>query len=137
VVAELRRHPRVADVAVPPLGAGRCVLVSIEKDAPGQGAAVIEAAWSAAGSAPIDFVVVVDAPIDVNDHDAVLFRLCANSDPGRDLHVSGGHIAFDATAKLTGDERNGQPVRRFPPPIVMTDEIRQRVDNRAAEFGLA
>jgi 3-polyprenyl-4-hydroxybenzoate decarboxylase len=61
-----------------------------------------------AGSA--DFVIAVDAPIDLRDWQSVLFHWCANTDPGRDLHVerraqgagTSARIGFDATRKLPG-----------------------------------
>ena len=63
--------------------------------------------------------------------------MCANADPGRDLVRRDHRVGIDATRKLPGDERNGDPVRPFPPLITMCDEIRQSVEARASVFGLA
>ena len=77
----------------------------------------------------------------------VFFRVCANVDPKRDVvladgpldqldHASvlpsfGGKIGFDATAK--GPDEGA---REWPSEIVMTDEVRSRVEARWSELGL-
>ena len=76
-------------------------------------------------------VFAVDARTNLADPVDVFFRWCANTDPGRDLHARGSKIGFDATAK--GPDEGA---REWPPEIVMTDEIRSRVDARWAELGL-
>ena len=47
-----------------------------------------------------------------------------------------GRIAFDATRKMPGDERHGQPVRDYPPPMVMDDATEALVTRRWQEYGL-
>ncbi|MCP3902162.1 MAG: UbiD family decarboxylase [Planctomycetes bacterium] len=126
----------ITAVTVPEFGAGRCVFVAVDKQRAGQGGYAIQHVW-AATDAGADLVVAVGSDVDLDDHDAVLFHLCANADPGRDLHRTADRIGFDATGKLPGDERHGQPVRAWPPIIAMSDEVRRRVDDRATEFGLA
>ena len=85
--------------------------------------------------APKRAQVAVDARVDPRNWQQVLFHLCANTDPGRDLLPRGGRIGFDATAKLPGDERNGLPVRPYPPPIEMSETVRRRVADRWREYG--
>ena len=80
-------------------------------------------------------MIAVDEEVDLGDTGGVLFRWCANCDPGRDLHREGSRIGFDATAKLAGDARHGQPVRDFPPILEMSEEIRAKVTRRWAEYG--
>jgi len=121
-------------VSVPDFGRGRWVNVAVRKTAAGQGASAIAAVRAAAPGA--EFVIAVDESADLDDWRDVLFHLCANTDPGRDLHADGPRIAFDATRKLPGDERHGQPVRRYPPIIAMDDATRQRIRARARELGL-
>jgi 4-hydroxy-3-polyprenylbenzoate decarboxylase len=117
----------------PDFGRGRCVFVSVEKRAAGDGIRAVEDALRG----PLaDFVIAVDASVDLTDTDAVLFQWCANFDPRRDMVVMDGRVGFDATRKVKGDERNGQPVRDYPPPLEMTAEIRRRVDDRWSEYGL-
>ena len=77
----------------------------------------------------------------------VFFRVGANVDPKRDVMLTegpldhldhaptrqfyGGKIGIDATHK--GPEEG---TREWPPEIRMTDEIRELVDRRWAEYGL-
>jgi 4-hydroxy-3-polyprenylbenzoate decarboxylase len=126
----------IADLSVPEWGGGRVVLVTVEKDAPGQGPVAIESIWNAAEEGAADLVIAADADVGAGDTDAILFRLCANADPGRDLLRAGHRIGLDATTKLPGDERHGQPVRDYPPIIEMSAEIKERVDGRWKEYGL-
>ena len=107
--------PGVAAAAFPDFGRGRCLFLAVDKREPGQGVAAIERAWDAFPAPAADLVVAVDAAVDVRDHDEVLFHLGAQCDPGRDLHRRDARVGFDATTKLPGDERGGQPVRPYPP----------------------
>jgi 4-hydroxy-3-polyprenylbenzoate decarboxylase len=120
------------DEFLPEFGNGRLAFVRVEKRQAGDGARAIEAAWEATGA---DLVIAVDARVNLGDPDEVFFHWCANCDPGRDLHARGTRIGFDATAKMKGDERNGAPVRDFPPPQVMSDEARRKVKERWEEYG--
>jgi len=106
--------PSIDGVVFPAFGRGRCAFLGVEKTAPGQGAAAILALWD---RAPVDFVIAVSAAVDLRDTASVLFHWTANMDPGRDRITRGHAIGFDATPKLAGDERNGQPVRPYPPII--------------------
>jgi 4-hydroxy-3-polyprenylbenzoate decarboxylase len=108
--------------------------------------------WGAGQMAWTKMIVVVDHDVDVHDQDAVLFHLCANCDPGRDVEVvngpldildhaaprlgAGHKMGFDATRKIPGEEVGGHPVRSWPPIIEMNKAIRDQVDRRWAEFGL-
>ncbi|MDP7348236.1 MAG: 3-octaprenyl-4-hydroxybenzoate decarboxylase, partial [Phycisphaeraceae bacterium] len=89
--------------------------------------------------------------VNVHDHEAVLFHLCANCDPGRDLeivngpldildhaapHLGAGHkIGFDATRKIKGEEVAGHPIRDWPTVIQMDPQVRAFVDRRWGEYG--
>jgi 4-hydroxy-3-polyprenylbenzoate decarboxylase len=125
----------IREVSVPDLGVGRCVFIAVEKTGAGQGIAAIEAVWDAAPNGT-DFVVAVNDAVDVGSWEQVFFQLCANADPGRDAARRGDRLGFDATTKQPGDERAGQPVGIYPPVLAMDEETTQRVDRRAAEFGL-
>jgi 4-hydroxy-3-polyprenylbenzoate decarboxylase len=137
-------HGGIAGWDVPDFGFGRCVFVAVRKEQPGDGVATIETIWDAiAHAAPqlsaghaADFVVVVDATVDPRDHDAVLFRLCANADPGRDLVRRGHRVGFDATTKSPHEARHGQPVRRFPTSLRMDESVVRDVDERREAFGV-
>ena len=141
----------------PDFGASRCVFISVQKLHPGDGARAIENHWKHSPPGIADFVIAVNADVDRRDWQSVLFHWCANTDPSRDIHreitanatntpgtisentpgTITGRIGFDATKKMPGDERCGQPVRDYPPIMVMSDEVQRRVDARAAESGLA
>ncbi|MCZ6835590.1 MAG: UbiD family decarboxylase [Planctomycetota bacterium] len=124
----------VTDLHVPDFSLGRMVFISVEKTESGQGAEVIDMLFDMTDG---DFIVALDSRVEVQDWEAALFHLCANVDPGRDLHRRGDRIAFDATYKRPGsaDERQGQPVRDWPPLLEMSEEIKRRVEARWAEYG--
>lgn len=126
--------PDIIDYDLPMFGAfHNCAFVQIRKEYPLQARRVMHAIWGAGQMAWTKMIVVVDDDVDVHDQDAVLFHLCANCDPGRDIEIvngpldildhaaprlgAGHKIGFDATRKRPGEEVNGQPVRPFPPPM--------------------
>src|SRR6187551_1830649 len=140
--------PEIVDYDLPTAGAfHNCVIVSIRKRFPGHARKVMHAVWGLGLLSLTKAVVVVDEGVDVHDYAEVFFRVCANVDPKRDVvladgpldqldHASvlpsfGGKIGFDATAK--GPDEGA---REWPSEIVMTDEVRSRVDARWAELGL-
>jgi 4-hydroxy-3-polyprenylbenzoate decarboxylase len=128
-----------ANVVAPNFGEGRCAFLSVEKQGSGDGARAIQSLWSDPTAQHVNFIIAVDSTVNLRDWQSVFFHWCANTDPGRDLHRCDQRIAFDATHKLPGDERNGQwggPVRDFPPLIEMSADIKQRIEARRAEFGL-
>jgi len=113
---------------VPAFSHGRGVFISVEKKQAGDGARAIQELWSRFGDHSPDFIIAVDSSVNCSNWQEVMFHWCANTDPGRDLHRCDHRIAFDATAKLPGDERNGQPVRDYPPILRMTEEVKRRID---------
>ena len=125
----------IRDLAVPAFGAGRCVFLAVEKTAPGEGLAALEAVRDAAPTGA-DFIIAVNSAVDLDNWEDVFFHLCANADPGRDMVRDGHRLGFDATTKMPGDERRGQPVGIYPPILEMDEETSRRIDARAAEFGL-
>jgi 4-hydroxy-3-polyprenylbenzoate decarboxylase len=128
-----RRDPGdIEGLHFPEFGRGRCAFVGVDKTAPGQGASAVEAVL---GTGVADFVIAVDASVDLRDQDAVFFQWTANCDPGRDRFAFGSAIGFDATPKLPGDEREGEPVRAWPPPIGMSEAVRAKVTRRWDEYG--
>jgi 4-hydroxy-3-polyprenylbenzoate decarboxylase len=132
----LGEHRSITGVHVPEFGHGRCVFIGVDKSRGGESAAATGAVWDAAEWGA-DFIVAVDPPVNLADWQRVMFHLCANADPGRDLMRRGHRIGFDATSKRDGEERHGRPVRTYPPIIEMDESIRRHVDERAAAFGLS
>ena len=64
----------------------------------------------------------------------------ANFDPSRDMVLLAEHdrVGFACAPKALGDERNGQPVRPWPPVVAMSVEATARaveLAGRPAEGG--
>jgi len=137
--SEVRQHPPVT-LFEPAWGRGRCAFAALRAGERARGREAIEQILdqleSAKPQAAFEFIILIDDDADVRDVDAVLFRWCANSDPGRDMIRRGSLVAFDATAKIAGTTINGQPVRDYPPILRMSDEIKERVTHRWTEYGL-
>ena len=86
--------------------------------------------------ADADFVIAVDEDQDPTDLERALFLWMANADPTRDLLRRGRRIGFDARTKVPGrDDRDGVPVRDYPPMVSMSPEIVAKVDRRWNEYG--
>jgi len=144
--------PDIIDYDLPMFGAfHNCVFIKIRKEYPLQARRVMHAIWGAGQMAWTKMIVVVDDDVDVHDHEQVLFHLCANFDPGRDIEIvngpldildhaaprlgAGHKIGLDATRKITGEEVGGHPVRDWPPLIAMDEQTKSLVDRRWHEYG--
>jgi 4-hydroxy-3-polyprenylbenzoate decarboxylase len=140
--------PEIVDYDLPVAGAfHNLCIVSIQKAFPGHAKKVMHAIWGLGMLSLTKGIVVVDAHVDVHDYEQVMFYVGANVDPKRDIVITegpldhldhaptlqfiGGKIGIDATAKgpLEG-------TREWPPEIEMSDEVRELVDRRWAEYGL-
>ncbi|MGD9691222.1 MAG: UbiD family decarboxylase [Phycisphaerales bacterium] len=136
VLARARGVPGVLGASMPaPLG-GAWLFVRAEE---GRGREVIGALDGAGALAR--WTVVVSGEVDVEDWDACLFRWCANSDPGRDRHVSkdGSCVAFDATSKRpakASESTHRYPVRPYPEILKMDNETESLVTRRWEEYGI-
>lgn len=143
----------IIDYHLPMFGAfHNCAFIKIRKEYPLQARRVMHAIWGAGQMAWTKFLVVVDEHVDVHDPERVMFELCANCDPGRDVEVVNGpldildHAAprlgagckmgFDATAKIKGEEVNGHAVRDWPVAQVMDPATQALVQKRWKEYGL-
>jgi 4-hydroxy-3-polyprenylbenzoate decarboxylase len=141
--------PEIVDYDLPVAGAfHNCVIVSIRKAFPGHAKKVMHAIWGLGMLSLSKSVVVVDEFVDVHDYEQVFFHACANVDPGRDVVISegptdqldhaaamycyGGKLGIDATHKWVTEG-----AREWPERIEMTAEVRDLVDGRWAEYGLA
>ncbi len=122
--------PEIVDMALPAEGVfHNLVVVSIRKQFPYHAMKVMHGLWGMGLMMFTKMIVVVDADVDVHDMREVMFRLCANIDPERDIiftkgpadvldHATpvigfGSKMGIDATHKLPG-EANTRPW----PPIV-------------------
>jgi 4-hydroxy-3-polyprenylbenzoate decarboxylase len=140
--------PEIVDYDLPVAGAfHNLCIVSIKKAFPGHAKKVMHAIWGLGMLSLTKGIVVVDEHVDVHDYAQVMFYVGANVDPKRDVVITegpldhldhaptlqfvGGKIGIDATAKgaLEG-------TREWPPEIEMSDEVRDLVDRRWAEYGI-
>ena len=140
--------PEIVDYDLPVAGAfHNCAIVAIRKRFPGHAQKVMHGLWGLGMLSLTKSVVVVDEWVDVHDYEQVFFTVGANVDPARDVLLSegpldhldhaptrqfyGGKIGIDATEKgpLEG-------TREWPPRIVMTQEVKELVDRRWAEYGI-
>ena len=135
--------PEIVDLALPAEGVfHNLVFVSIRKTYPMQAYKIMHGLWGMGQMMFTKYLVVVDEDVDVHDTSAVLFRLCANTDPQRDSLFTRGpadvldhattHLAvgtkmgIDATHKLPGEGHQ----RGWPPLIKMDAAVKAKVDQR-------
>jgi 4-hydroxy-3-polyprenylbenzoate decarboxylase len=140
--------PEIVDYDLPVAGAfHNCVIVSIRKAFPGHAKKVMHALWGLGMLSLSKSIVVVDEHVNVHDYEKVFFYVGANVDPKRDvvltegpldhldhsptLQFIGGKLGIDATAKGPAEG-----TREWPPEIEMSDEIRELVSSRWAEYGI-
>jgi 4-hydroxy-3-polyprenylbenzoate decarboxylase len=141
--------PEIVDYDLPVTGAfHNCVIVSIRKAFPAQARKVMHAFWGLGMLSLSKSIVVVDEFVNVHDYEEVFFHVCANVDPKRDvvltdgpldqldhaagLHCYGGKLGIDATHKW-----ESEGARPWPERIVMSAEVRELVDRRWSEYGIA
>ena len=118
-----------------------------DPNAAGAGVRALEAALNVpepAQGGPAYFVAV-GPDVDITDPDAALFHWVANFDASRDLVLDPvglearrsntrnpfprptDRLGFDATPKVPGDERFGEPVRAWPPVLKMDESVMAKV----------
>jgi 4-hydroxy-3-polyprenylbenzoate decarboxylase len=137
--AGVRAIEGVLDARIPAELGGWWLLVRAARARAGDGARIIRAIDALSGQMPLPrWTIVVGPEADAGSFDDAMFHWVANISPGRDRYLlAGGHrVAFDATPKTAGDERNGLPVRAWPPLIRMSEHVRERVSRRWGELGL-
>ena len=134
--------PEIVDIALPAAGAfHNLVVVAIRKQFPHHAMKVMHGLWGMGQMMFTKMIVVVDEDVNVHDTQEVLFRLCANIDPQRDLVFSkgpadvldhatpvlgfGSKLGIDATHKLPG-EANTRP---WPAILKMDDAVQRRVSD--------
>ncbi len=142
--------PEIVDMALPAEGVfHNLVVVSIKKQFPYHAMKVMHGLWGMGQMMFTKMIVVVEADVDVHNTSEVLFRLCANIDPERDIiftkgpadvldHATpvmgfGSKIGIDATHKLPGEANT----RTWPPTIKMDEATKKRAEQivRALERG--
>ncbi len=98
----------------------------------------LEAAARALGDSPAGrWIIAVEQGCELDRLEPLLFRWVSNADPERDCRVVGTRFLCDATTKSPGD-RDGWPVRDFPPLVSMSKDVEDRVETRfGSALGLA
>ena len=138
-----RQFPEITDFYLPPEGCSyRMACVSMKKQYPGHAKRVMMGVWSFLRQFMYTkFVIVTDDDVDVRNWQDVIWAMTTRMDPGRDTTIIdntpidyldfaspvsglGSKIGFDATNKWPGETQ-----REWGTPIVMSDEVKQRVDN--------
>lgn len=142
--------PEVRDIAMPAEGVfHNLILVSIKKSYPGHARKVMSAIWGLGQAMFSKVIVVVDDDIDVQNTHEVAWKALNNIDPERDIqfvmgpvdsldHSSrqpnyGSKMGIDATTKWPSEGFT----RRWPEPLVMSDEVKSRVDSLWKRAGLS
>ncbi len=141
--------PEVVDLNLPLFGVfHNWAFVSIRKTHPHQAHKVMHALWGLGQMMYTKFLVVVDADVNVQNPEEVLWRVGAEADPKRDAILTtgpadvldhaapksgaAGKLGIDATRKLP-EEVGGQP---WPQPLRSDADTAARVTRRWKEYGL-
>ena len=141
--------PEIKDINMPAEGVfHNLVIVSMKKEYPGHTRKVMNALWGLGLMMLAKTIIVVDHFVDVQNLSEVAWRVTSNINPEADVvmlegpvddldHSStvpkfGSKMGIDATAKNSNDGRN----REWPPDIIMSQEIKELVNRRWAEYGL-
>ena len=127
----------IVDIALPAEGVfHNLVVVSIKKQFPYHAMKVMHGLWGMGQMMFTKMIVVVDEDVNVHDTREVLFRLCANMDPARDIILTkgpadvldhatpvmglGSKMGIDATHKWPSEANT-----RTWPSILKMDEDRE------------
>ena len=104
-----------------------CVaFATLDEQGPGQGLKLIEKFMNNPDCSTVSVLIVLEGHEDVNDLSTLMWKLLNNIDPKRDFHIFENRLGIDVTCK-TGEEGYLQD---WPAEIEMSDEIKQRVDNK-------
>jgi 4-hydroxy-3-polyprenylbenzoate decarboxylase len=145
-----KQFPEIVDFYLPPEGCSyRLAVVSMNKQYPGHAKRVMMGVWSFLRQFMYTkFVIVVDKDINTRDWKDVIWAITTRMDPARDTVLVdntpidyldfaspvsglGSKMGMDATNKWPGETQ-----REWGRPIVMSTEVKQRVDAFWAELGL-
>jgi len=145
-----KQLPEIVDFHMPFEGIfHNLVLVSIEKQYPGHARKVMHALWGLGQAMVTKVIVVVDRDVNVRDYSEVAWKALNHIDPERDIefvlgpvetldHASrlpkyGSKMGVDATRKWPEEGFT----RPWPDEIAMDPRVKDLVDRRWTEYGLA
>lgn len=141
--------PEVIDYDLPLEGVfHNCAIFQIKKEFPGHAQRVMDFAWSMGQMMFTKFVIVVDADVDCHNYSEVAWRCFNNVDPDRAIMITKGPLdqldhssqferfgykmGIDATKPMPEEGHT----REWPDAMVMTPEVKARIDELWPELGL-
>jgi len=145
-----KQFPEITDFYLPPEGCSyRMAVVSMKKQYPGHAKRVMLGVWSFLRQFMYTkFVIVVDDDINTRSWDDVIWAMTTRMDPVRDTTMIentpidyldfaspvsglGSKMGFDATNKWQGETD-----REWGEPIVMSEEVKQKINDIWADLGI-
>lgn len=145
-----RQFPEITDFYLPPEGCSyRMAVVTMKKQYPGHAKRVMFGVWSFLRQFMYTkFVIVTDDDVNARDWKDVIWAMTTRMDPARDTVLVentpidyldfaspvsglGSKMGMDATNKWPGETD-----REWGKPIVMNDDVKQRVDEMWTALGL-
>lgn len=126
-------HPEVVDLNMPMEGIFHgCALVSIRKQAAGQGRRMIHELWRRGLLRGSRLLVILDEDVRVQDPAESFWRALNHLDPSRDIIIDGSRVGVDATRKGP-DEGQGNA---WPPPVSLDEATRRLILRRWEDYGI-
>jgi 4-hydroxy-3-polyprenylbenzoate decarboxylase len=145
-----KQFPEIEDFYLPPEGCSyRLAVVTIKKQYPGHAKRVMMGVWSFLRQFMYTkFVIVCDHDINARDWQDVIWAMTTRMDPSRDTVMIentpidyldfaspvsglGSKMGLDATNKWPGET-----VREWGEPIVMSEDVKQHIDEIWQELGI-
>ena len=143
------QHPEIVDFNFPLEGVfHNCVIVSIKKRFPGHAKKIMNSLWGMGQMMYTKMIIVVDENVSPQDLSTVAWKVFNNIDAKRDVVISEGpldaldhasdlphyghRMGIDATEKWPSEGHT----REWPDDIEMTDDIKELVSRRWAEYGI-
>ncbi len=145
-----KQFPEIIDFYLPPEGCSyRLAIISMKKQYPGHAKRVMLGLWSFLRQFMYTkFVIVTDDDVNIREWKDVIWAMTTRMDPARDITLLentpidyldfaspvsglGSKIGFDATNKW-----QGETTREWGRPIIMSEEIKQRVDEMWDSLGI-
>lgn len=145
-----KQFPEIVDFYLPPEGCSyRMAVVTMKKQYPGHAKRVMMGVWSFLRQFMYTkFVIVCDDDVNARDWNDVIWAITTRMDPARDTVMVentpidyldfaspvsglGSKMGMDATNKMPGETN-----REWGEPIVMDDDVKQRVDDIWNELGI-
>lgn len=145
-----KQFPEIVDFYLPPEGCSyRMAVVTMKKQYPGHAKRVMMGVWSFLRQFMYTkFVIVCDDDVNARDWNDVIWAITTRMDPARDTTLIentpidyldfaspvsglGSKMGLDATNKMPGETD-----REWGTPIVMDDDVKQKVDDIWDKLGL-